>query len=112
MPGAVEDQITKQIVVTNTHLLIRAILLVHQPGNVVTDGPALAGALALAARVAGNGPLALAASIAVIRDAWLWAEDEVIARQNPYIDHVFSSEDAREGAMAFAQKRKAEWKGR
>ncbi len=33
MPGAVEDQITKQIVVTNTHLLIRAILLVHQPGN-------------------------------------------------------------------------------
>ena len=86
----------------------------HELGlvNVVTDGPALAGALALAARVAANGPLALAASKAVIRDSWLWAEDEVIARQNPYIDHVFSSEDAREGAMAFAQKRKAEWKGR
>ena len=78
----------------------------------LTEGPAIEGALELAARVAANGPLAVAASKAVIRDSWLWPEDQAVALQSPYIDHVFSSEDAREGATAFAQKRKPEWKGR
>jgi enoyl-CoA hydratase len=80
--------------------------------NVVTDGPALDGAMALARRVADNGPLALIASKGIIRDSWLWSDAEIKDRQNVYIEHVFNSEDAREGAMAFAQKRKPEWKGR
>ncbi|MEY4722157.1 MAG: hypothetical protein RIQ46_1882 [Pseudomonadota bacterium] len=86
----------------------------HELGlvNVLTDGPAIEGARELAVRVAANGPLAVAASKGVIRDSWLWPEDQAIALQNPYIEHVFNSEDAREGAMAFAQKRKPEWKGR
>ena len=42
----------------------------------------------------------------------VWAEDELMTRQSEYVAHVFSSEDAREGATAFAQKRKPEWKGR
>ncbi|MDE2405850.1 MAG: crotonase/enoyl-CoA hydratase family protein, partial [Sphingomonadales bacterium] len=74
--------------------------------NLVTDGPAVEGARQLAARVAACGPLAVAASKAVIRDSWLWPADDINSHQNPYIKHVFESEDAREGAMAFAQKRK------
>ncbi|PLK24307.1 crotonase/enoyl-CoA hydratase family protein [Novosphingobium sp. TH158] len=86
----------------------------HELGlvNVLTDGPAIEGARALAARVAANGPLAVIASKGVVRDSWLWSDAEIIPNQNPYIEHVFQSEDAREGAMAFAQKRKPDWKGR
>lgn len=80
--------------------------------NRVTDGPAIDGARELARAVAANGPLAVGASKAVIRESWLWPADEINERQNRHIASVFTSEDAREGALAFAEKRKPNWKGR
>lgn len=80
--------------------------------NRVTQGPAIEAARELARAIAENGPLAVIASKGIVRDSWLWPEDEVMSRQTPYIGHVVSSEDAREGATAFAQKRKPEWKGK
>ncbi|MGE3690373.1 MAG: crotonase/enoyl-CoA hydratase family protein [Novosphingobium sp.] len=80
--------------------------------NRVTDGPAIEAARELARTIAENGPLAVIASKGIVRDSWLWSAEEMMAKQMPYIAHVFSSEDAREGAMAFAQKRKPEWKGK
>ncbi|PEQ13158.1 enoyl-CoA hydratase [Novosphingobium sp. PC22D] len=80
--------------------------------NRLTEGPALEGARQLAAAVAVNGPLAIAASKAVIRDSWLWPDDDINAHQNAYIAHVFDSEDAKEGARAFAEKRPPQWQGK
>ncbi len=80
--------------------------------NQIVDGPAVDGARALAQRVAANGPLAVAASKAVIRESWLWPDDDINNRQNAYIAAVFESEDAKEGARAFAEKRKPNWQGR
>ena len=80
--------------------------------NRITDGPAIEAARELAATIAANGPLALMATKALMRDSWNWEYDELEKRQNPYIKDVFSSEDAREGASAFAEKRKPVWRGK
>jgi len=79
--------------------------------NRVVDGPAIEGAKELARRIADNGPLAVAASKAVVRDSFSWTEEEMWDKQQGYIGGVFMSNDAREGATAFAQKRKPEWTG-
>ena len=80
--------------------------------NRVTDGPAIEGARELAAAIAANGPLALIASKGIIRDSWNWPDTEINALQSPYIAGVFASEDAKEGARAFAEKRKPNWQGK
>jgi enoyl-CoA hydratase len=81
--------------------------------NRLTDeGGALDGALALAATIAANGPLAVAATKRIARSSADWTVDEGWAQQAEIIQPVFSSEDAKEGATAFAEKRAPVWRGR
>lgn len=80
--------------------------------NRVTDGDALDAALELAASITANGPLAVAASKRVITQSREWSEADIWKKQGETLGTLFMTEDAREGAAAFAQKRKPEWKGR
>ena len=80
--------------------------------NRIVEGPAIDGAMELAARIAENGPLALIASKAIVRDSHEWTEAEMWDKQAAYIAPVFTSSDAREGAAAFAEKRKPNWQGK
>ena len=75
-------------------------------------GEAVAVARELAAAVAANGPLALEASKRILVEAQDWSEDEAWQKQGEIAGPVFGSEDAREGATAFAEKRPPVWKGR
>jgi len=75
-------------------------------------GEALATALELAGAIAVNGPLALAATKRVMVESANWPDAEFFERQAEIIDPVMRSEDAREGATAFSEKRAPVWKGR
>ena len=80
--------------------------------RVAEPGEAVAAARELAAAVAANGPLALAASKRILAEAPGWPEEELWQRQGEIAGPVMVSEDAREGATAFAEKRDPVWKGR
>ena len=72
----------------------------------------MAGALELAEAIAGNGPLALAATKRIVVESADWPEAEFFARQREIVEPVMASEDAREGATAFSEKRAPVWQGR
>jgi len=87
----------------------------HELGlvNRLTEpGEALETALVLAVAVAQNGPLALAATKRILTESADWPDAEFFARQQAIVDPVMASEDAREGATAFAEKRAPVWRGR
>jgi enoyl-CoA hydratase len=80
--------------------------------RLAAPGSAVDVALELAAAIARNGPLALAASKAVIEQQFDWSGEEMWARQGELSGPVFASEDAKEGASAFKEKREPVWRGR
>ncbi|MFF2107136.1 crotonase/enoyl-CoA hydratase family protein [Rhodococcus koreensis] len=85
----------------------------HGLVNRLTEpGQALDTARDLAARVAANGPLAVRATKQVLAMSAAYTDPDAFAGQRRFLDPVFTSEDAQEGARAFAEKRPPVWRGR
>jgi enoyl-CoA hydratase len=74
-------------------------------------GQALDTALALAAEIAANAPLALVASKRLVAEGPRWPAQEIWSRQDALLEPVIASGDAREGARAFVEKRPPVWTG-
>ncbi len=79
--------------------------------NRITDGAAIDAALELAVCVAANGPLALMATKRIINERPDWDSSNMWTKQMEISGAVFMSKDAREGPLAFAEKRKPNWLG-
>jgi enoyl-CoA hydratase len=80
--------------------------------RLAAPGSALDVALELAKGLAKNAPLALIASKQIVEQSPDWSQAEMWAKQGEISGPVFTSEDAREGATAFAEKREPVWRGR
>jgi enoyl-CoA hydratase len=80
--------------------------------SLAEPGSAVEVALELAERVAKNGPLALIASKRILQEQFDWSSSEMWEKQGAISGPVFASEDAKEGANAFKEKRDPVWQGR
>ena len=80
--------------------------------RVTATGGALAGALELAAQITANAPLSTLMTKQIIQESAHWPEDEIWERQRLLTEAVLASDDALEGARAFAEKRAPDWTGR
>jgi enoyl-CoA hydratase/carnithine racemase len=80
--------------------------------KITPSGGALEAALEFAERIAANGPLAVVASKTIVRHANGWSDEEAQKAQMEVLRPVMTSEDAQEGARAFAEKRPPVWKSR
>jgi enoyl-CoA hydratase len=79
--------------------------------ELTSPGDALAAAQDLAQRIAVNAPLALAKVKQVLRDTQGLNDVEAFKRQTADAHSLLETEDAREGALAFAEKRAPVWRG-
>ena len=77
-----------------------------EPGSAVDVALELAGALAK------NGPLALIAAKRILQEQFDWSSAEMWEKQGEISGPVFASQDAKEGAAAFKEKREPVWRGR
>lgn len=80
--------------------------------RVVEDGAALETAVTLGQAIARNGPLALEAAKRIIAESGDWSSETAFAQQALICGPLLASDDVREGAVAFTEKRSAVWRGR
>jgi enoyl-CoA hydratase len=79
--------------------------------RLVDEGQAVDIAVELAMRIAANGPLALIATKDIATHGGDWDGAEKWEKATALMTPVFTSQDAQEGARAFAEKRPPVWKG-
>jgi len=79
--------------------------------RLTAPGDALDAARALAQAIIANAPLAVAATKEIVNEAQNWPRSELWTRQNAILERIIASDDAEEGARAFAEKRAPEWRG-
>jgi enoyl-CoA hydratase len=79
--------------------------------RLVAEGQAVDIAVELATRIAANGPLALIATKQIATQGGDWDGADKWDKANAAMAPVFGSQDAQEGARAFAEKRAPVWKG-
>jgi len=114
LPRQIAPKLAFELIATGDSVTAERALTLGLVNRVVDDESLMDEALALANRIAENAPLAVQASKQLIRDGQTFASEHDPAmwdRQDEVTTSVFASNDAREGAVAFAERRPPQWSG-
>ncbi|GAB2896832.1 crotonase/enoyl-CoA hydratase family protein [Paralcaligenes sp. KSB-10] len=112
LPQRIPHHIAMEVILTGGMLPAQRAYEHGLVNRLVEPGQALEGALALARLIAENGPLAVQTAKRIVTESKDWRQADMFDLQRPRAAHIFSSADAREGATAFAEKRKPVWQGK
>jgi enoyl-CoA hydratase len=112
LPQRIPPAIALELLLTGDPITAARAAELGLVNRVVPEGGALDGALALAASIAANGPLAVATTKQVALESSDWSHAERWEKQGEMMMPVFVSADAQEGATAFAEKRPPRWTGK
>ncbi|KAA9160497.1 crotonase/enoyl-CoA hydratase family protein [Amycolatopsis acidicola] len=111
LPRRIPHAIAKEMCLTGAPVDAAEAQRLGLVSRVVPDGEALTKARALAEVIAANAPLAVRTAKLLVDQSVDWPLDEAFDRQAPYTDAVRASDDAKEGAAAFVEKRGPNWTG-
>jgi enoyl-CoA hydratase len=112
LPRQMPYTVAVEMLVTGEPISARRAAELGLVGRVVADGEALSEARRIAQRIADNGPLAVRAILATIRETSTLPEPEAFAVEMAQGMKVMTSEDAAEGPRAFLEKRRPVYQGR
>jgi enoyl-CoA hydratase len=112
LPRQVPPRVAMEMALTGDFIDATRAAEIGLVNRVVPAGSALEAAQELAATICANGPLAVKVSKQVIAESGDWGADEMWQKQQALVMPIFTSEDAIEGATAFAEKRAPNWKGK
>ena len=112
LPARVGYSKAMEMAITGEPIDAEEALAAGMLSELTEQGGALDAAIALAERIAENAPLAVAASKQLVRAAAQGIDEDTLwEMQVPLSKKVFSSNDAKEGPVAFAEKRAPNWTG-
>lgn len=111
LPRRVPHAIAKEMVLTGAPIDSAQARHYGLVNWVVADGTAAAKAGSVARTIAANAPLAARTSKLLVDQSVDWTLEEAFNRQGVHTDAVRSSNDAKEGAAAFVEKRPPVWTG-
>lgn len=111
LPKRIPLAVASEMALTGDPIDAQRALALGLVNRVVPMTEVLDAAVALAARIAENGPLAVRNSLAMIQEASDLTEEDAWPRNYALAMEVFASKDSIEGAVAFAEKRTPNWTG-
>jgi enoyl-CoA hydratase len=105
LPRQIPYTVAAEILLTGKHILAAEAKEIGLVGHVVPDGKAMDKAQQIAQQIAANGPLSVEAILRTLHETEHMSPQEAFDYEAVYANQVMGSEDAKEGPLAFSQKR-------
>jgi len=111
LPRVLPKAIAMEYIATGKHIPVEEAQKYGMINRLVPAGQHIEVAMELATSIVENAPLAVQESLEIARKAYDLSDADLIQLTNEASLRIFQTKDAREGPLAFVEKRKPRWVG-